>query len=150
MVWRLGKFCRDDIPRGPMDFSRIPLLNMLTKKMGWLSQRQVVLSQNVANGDTPGYQAKDLQPFDFKKELAGTTGRLATKRTDTGHIQIAGGDSRRAQVAADKYEASPQGNTVVLEEEMLKISDTQLDHSTIINLYRKQMGMLKTAIGGRG
>lgn len=135
-----------------MDFSRIPLLNMLTKKMGWLSQRQVVLSQNVANGDTPGYQAKDLQPFDFKKELAGAGLRLQAKRTDAAHLAAGGGDGggRRAKAAADKYEASPQGNTVVLEEEMLKISDTQMDHSMITNLYRKQMGMLKMAIGGRG
>jgi flagellar basal-body rod protein FlgB len=135
-----------------MDFSRIPLLNMLTKKMGWLSQRQVVLSQNVANGDTPGYQAKDLQPFDFKKELAGAGLRLQAKRTDAAHLASGGSDggNRRALAAADKYEASPQGNTVVLEEEMLKISDTQMDHSMIANLYRKQMGMLKMAIGGRG
>jgi len=135
-----------------MDFSRIPLLNMLTKKMGWLSQRQVVLSQNVANGDTPGYQAKDLQPFDFKRELAGAGLRLQAKRTDAAHLATGGGDggSRRANAAADKYETTPQGNTVVLEEEMLKISDTQMDHSMIANLYRKQMGMLKMAIGGRG
>jgi flagellar basal-body rod protein FlgB len=107
-----------------MDFSRIPLLNMLTKKMGWLSQRQVVLSQNVAKGDTPGYQAKDLQPFDFTRELAGAGLRLQAKRTDAAHLATGGdGGSRRAAAAADKYETTPQGNTVVLEEEMLKISE---------------------------
>jgi flagellar basal-body rod protein FlgB len=148
MVSLPGKFCRDHT-RQRMDFTRIPLLTLLTKKMGWLQQRQAVLSQNVANGDTPGYQAKDLQAFSFQKELAGASSRMAAKRTDASHLGGSGAGSRRAEVAADKYEASPQGNTVVLEEEMLKISDTQLDHSMIANLYRKQIGMLKMALGGR-
>jgi flagellar basal-body rod protein FlgB len=132
-----------------MDFSRIPLLTLLTKKMGWLQQRQAVLSQNVANGDTPGYLAKDLQPFSFQKELAANTGRMEAKRTAPAHLASAGGNARRAETATDKYEVSPQGNSVVLEEEMLKISDTQMDHGMIANLYRKQIGMLKMALGDR-
>ena len=40
-----------------------------------------------------------------------------------------------------------QGNSVVLEEEMLKIADTQMDHNMTANLYRKQIGMIKTALG---
>lgn len=136
-----------------MDFSRIPLLTLLTKKMGWLQQRQVVLSQNVANGDTPDYQAKDLKPFDFQRELAGAHDRLAPRRTAAMHLAseagTGGSGSRPTQKAADKYETSPQGNSVVLEEEMLKIADTQMDHTMTANLYRKQVGLLKLALGDR-
>ena len=46
-----------------------PLLSMLRTRMTWLHQRQDVLSQNVANADTPGYVARDLKPLDFKDML---------------------------------------------------------------------------------
>ena len=36
-----------------MDLSKIPLLGMVTKHMDWLNQRQKVISQNIANSDTP-------------------------------------------------------------------------------------------------
>ena len=48
-----------------MDVSSIPLLSLLKERMAWLSQRQDLLSQNVANADTPGYTAHDLKPVDF-------------------------------------------------------------------------------------
>lgn len=139
-----------------MDYARIPLLSLLSKKMGWLQQRQVVLSQNVANGDTPGYEAKDLKAFDFRRELAGANDKLSAHRTDgkhlagAGHAGTGGSGPRAVRKAGDRYEASPQGNTVVLEEEMLKISDTQMDHTMLANLYRKQIGLLKLALGTRG
>ena len=136
-----------------MDFSRIPLLTMLTKKMGWLQQRQVVLSQNVANSDTPDYQARDLKPFDFQKELAGVHDRMAPRRTSAMHLASDAGTSgsggRRVEKAPEKYESSPQGNSVVLEEEMLKIGDAQMDHTMTANLYRKQIGLLKMALGDK-
>jgi len=110
----------------------------------------------VANGDTPGYQAKDLKPFDFQRELAGIHDRLAPRRTSTMHLASggaaggSGGSGGRAEAkAAEKYESTPQGNSVVLEEEMLKVADTQMDHTMTANLYRKQIGLLKLALGER-
>ena len=46
-------------------FPAFRFLSMLQQRMTWLSQRQNVLSQNVANADTPGYAAHDLKPLDF-------------------------------------------------------------------------------------
>ena len=43
--------------------------SMLRERMTWLNQRQDVLSQNVANADTPGYVARDLKPLDFDDVL---------------------------------------------------------------------------------
>ena len=52
-----------------MNLPEIPLLSMLKERMGWLNQRQNLLSQNVANADTPGYTARDLKPVDFEQAL---------------------------------------------------------------------------------
>ena len=49
-----------------MNLPDVPLMSMLKLRMSWLHQRQDTLSQNVANADTPGYQAQEL---DFEKAL---------------------------------------------------------------------------------
>src|SRR5690349_5580690 len=48
-----------------MDFSKLPLFSMISQRIGWLSERQKVLAENVANADTPNYKARDLKPQDF-------------------------------------------------------------------------------------
>jgi flagellar basal-body rod protein FlgB len=45
------------------------------------------------------------------------------------------------------YETAPAGNSVVLEEQMMKMSQTEADYNEMINLYKKHMDLLKTAIG---
>ena len=44
----------------------IPIFSILRERMAWLNQRQSVLSENVANADTPGFVARDLKPLDFQ------------------------------------------------------------------------------------
>src|SRR5262249_7232111 len=99
-----------------MDLSKIPLLNLLSKRMSWLQARQGVLSQNVANSDPPGYQARALKPFDFRRELIQAGERLEATRTQPMHL-AAGQASLSHQVerSNQRYEVSPQGNGVVLE-----------------------------------
>src|SRR4051812_28496407 len=48
----------------PMDLSGIPLFSVLQSKLGYLSEREKVIAQNVANASTPGFTPNDLKPFD--------------------------------------------------------------------------------------
>jgi len=54
-----------------MDLNGIPLFSLISGRMSWLSARQSVLAENVANGDTPNYAARDIKPLDFQTILAG-------------------------------------------------------------------------------
>ena len=132
-----------------VNLPEIPLLGMLRERMSWLNARQGVLSQNVANADTPGYAARDVKPIDFSDILKGTaqTGPgLAI--TDPRHIAInADTTSSFENTDSPDTEASPTGNTVSLEQEMIKVSDTQAQFQAATNLYAKAMTMMKTAIG---
>jgi flagellar basal-body rod protein FlgB len=130
-----------------MDLSRIPLFDAITKRMTWLGQRQTVLAQNVANVDTPRYAAKDLKPPDFAKLLAGTGTHLPLLRTDPGHILPVSASGPFEQVKQPVSEAAPNGNSVQLEDQMMKISSTASDHALTTSLYRKQILMLKMALG---
>src|ERR1700759_2694406 len=108
-----------------MDLPDIPLLSMLKTRMSWLNQRQDVLSQNVANADTPGYSAHDLKPVDFSDILNATPmaragGTMMT--TDPRHIAIgsATSSSKFDDIETHDVEANPNGNSVSLEQEMIK------------------------------
>ena len=54
------------IGMGPDD---IPLFGMLKSRLGYLSDRQKLIAQNVANADTPGYQPRDLKAYSFQASL---------------------------------------------------------------------------------
>jgi len=132
-----------------MNLPDIPLLGILRERMAWLNARQGVLSQNVANADTPGYSARDIKPIDFSDVLKGATrtspGLIVT---DPRHIGIAP-DTTSGYENADSpdTESNPTGNTVALEQEMIKVADTQAQYAAAANLYSKMMSMMRTAIG---
>jgi len=135
-----------------MDLDRIPVIGMLVRRMEFLGARQRVIAQNVANADTPGYQARDLAPESFARHVAAQSGSSASAGvavTAAGHL---GGtlEPNRGQALstrADDFETTPSGNAVVLEEEMARLAETKMDYDTITGIYRKQVSMLKTALG---
>lgn len=135
-----------------MDLPDIPLLSMLRQRMTWLNQRQDVLSQNVANADTPGFTARDLKPIDFSRELESASSTITNGRTmrttDPRHIAVS--PSKQSQFddfETHDVESNPNGNSVSLEMEMIKVSDTQAQFQAAANLYAKAMTLMKTAIG---
>ena len=134
-----------------MNTSAIPLFDMLRERMSYLNARQDVLSQNVANADSPGYAARDLKPMAFDEMLKRANGGgndTSLMVTDPHHIALSqGSEAEFAGADAPDTEASPNGNTVSLEQEMIKVSDTQAQYQAATSLYSKAMAMMRTAIG---
>ncbi|MGD0142877.1 MAG: flagellar basal body rod protein FlgB [Rhizomicrobium sp.] len=136
-----------------MNLPSLPLLDILRARMSWLNARQGVLSQNVANADTPGYVVKDIKPLDFAKVLQNATSPPAVSpglaTTDPRHIALPGTASSGADGFStdDLEDGSTGGVTVSAEEEMIKVADTQAQYQAAANLYSKAVGMMRTAIG---
>jgi flagellar basal-body rod protein FlgB len=133
-----------------MDLSKMAIFQMVNKRMDWLSQRQKVLSENVANADTPKYNPKDLKPIDFRTMVR--TEQNSLKPSQTSPMHLAGTkpvDKFKAVVERpkDAYEINPQGNSVVLEDQMLKVNETAREYQLSANLYQKHIGMIRAAIG---
>ncbi|MCJ9429026.1 flagellar basal body rod protein FlgB [Kordiimonas marina] len=142
-----------------MDFNNIPIMAALRQRMRWLNQNQTVLSENVANADTPGYKAKELSKQDFSglvdnlsgSSSKGSVSHVALRVTEPGHMSLNGGMAGDSHVIQSKIEdESPTGNTVVLEEQMMKVADNQMKYGVAVNLYKKNMGLLKIALGRGG
>ena len=132
-----------------MDLNGVPLFSLLTGRMSWLSARQSVLSQNVSNADTPNYVAHDMKPIDFEGMLESSGSGL--KLTNVRHISVHGGSlgAPFEEEEARGEGGTPSGNVVSVEQEMIKLSDTQIQYQTATNLYQKAVNMFRTALGGR-
>ena len=129
-----------------MPISDIPILSMLRDRMEWHQERQRVLAENVANADTSNYQAKDLAPTDFSRELSAASVSLAT--TEPGHI--GGGSSGGSQFTIEssgRFEVRPRGNSVTHEDEMMKVASNQMDFDAVSDLYSRSLALIKLAVG---
>ena len=140
-----------------MDLSQIPLFAMLRGRLGYLSEREQVVAQNVANSDTPGFTPKDLQPFTFKAQVdtqAGGSGATPAV-TQPGHMALPGaqggsGKSGFKPITSRDSEMRLDGNSVVLEEEMMKMTDARMNYDAAISFYQKSLSLLQMAARAPG
>lgn len=137
-----------------MAFTDIPLLSMLKGRLGYLSQRETLIAQNVANADTPGYAPKDLKPFTLKDmPQAGTLPVAEPARTNASHLAGAVGASHQGawkEVKGADSETKLDGNKVVLEDEMSKMTQARMDYEAAIGFYQKSLDMLRLAARAPG
>jgi flagellar basal-body rod protein FlgB len=139
-----------------MDLSGIPLFSMLQNKLGYLSEREKTIAQNVANSSTPGFTPSDLKPFAQQPGMdPKANARVLTPpaQTDSGvSLGAAAAQPRRPQQKTYLSEKSPDsettldGNQVVLEEQMIKMNESRSDYEAAVSFYQKSLGLLHLAI----
>ncbi len=134
----------------PVGISDLPLLGQIKGRLSWLDQRQRVIAENVANADTPGYAARDLaQPADFAAAMR-SGGGVQMVRTSAMHIAPAGPSARFTATSAPDSETTLDGNSVVVEEQMLKMAESRMAYDAAIGIYQKSMQMLRMAARSPG
>lgn len=107
--------------------------------------RQALISQNVANADTPGYQARDLPAFRAAYEVTGSVGQKATRAGHLNGSALMGS----SDPFDDRGATSPNGNTVSIEQEILKSTDTAREHDRALAIYKSALGILRSSLGRR-
>ena len=121
---------------------------VLRKALDFQSERQLLISSNISNIDTPGYQAKDI---DFKgalKAALGTENDLALRSTHKGHIgpskgMIAG---LRAEPFTEADTSKSNGNNVNIDKEMMKLSENQISYNATVQMMAKRFSTIRAAI----
>jgi len=130
------------------EIGNMTIFQAIKKRLNWLGQRQEVLSQNIANADTPKYRATDLKPYNFKELLRREGAQLNMVANSSNHL--AGRRKRIRDFSAEQgkpFETAPAGNNVGLEEQMSKISETGASFKMTTGLYKKHLNMIKIALG---
>ena len=136
-----------------MDIANLKLFKMALTRMDWASQRQKLLAQNISNADTPDYRPKDVKQLDFKQILKGElVARVPVSRTNANHLKgtIPEQEHFRSLGQRKTFEESPDGNQVVVEEQMEKVSDTRSSYDTAITIMQANLKMLTMAVKGGG
>jgi flagellar basal-body rod protein FlgB len=117
---------------------------MLKGRMTYLADRQQVIAQNVANSDTPGYTPHDLKPFTLPGQgaLAPLTPTLTSPMHLTAPTTAAEGSK---PIASPDSETTLNGNSVVLEDEMMKMTQARMDYNAAVTFYQQATQLLTTA-----
>jgi flagellar basal-body rod protein FlgB len=126
----------------------IPIFGMLRAKMSWLNERQRVVAENIANSSTQGYKARDLAKLSFNDLLQMAHDQA---RAFEGPQGAAGGGGQKKPASfkpkvVEDGEMTPNGNSVVLEEQMMKVSETQTEYQSAIEIYRQGINLLRMAV----
>ena len=127
-----------------MTAARPDLLQLTERPMAWLETRQRVLAGNIANGETPGYQPRDVRSF--ASVLAGAAGAQRMAATNPRHL-AAPNDPGLARPDRSAPDRAPNGNAVSLDREALRVAETDSAHALAATLHRRYLGLFRTALG---
>ncbi len=120
--------------------------NLVNAQRGWLSARQSVVTQNIANANTPGYKAGDIAPFNAV--LARQTLEIAGADPMHLHSNAHGISPTMVFKPADVWETAYSGNNVTLESELIKQSEIRSAFTLDTNLLKTIHGMWMTSLKG--
>jgi flagellar basal-body rod protein FlgB len=116
-------------------------------------QRLGVLASNMANADTPGYKARDI---DFTEVLASANGAgngeapLALTSTSAAHIASGSGDAGSAELMyRNPYQASLDGNTVEMAVEQAAFSENNVRYQASLGFINSRIAELQFVMSGQ-
>lgn len=118
------------------------LMGALKARMHWHQARQKVLAENVSNADTPRFK-----PHDLRAPSPPGNGGVTLAQTSPLHLGLSGQRSGFDPRDPKRFETTPSGNSVNLEDEMMKVAQNQSDYQLAASLYSKSLGLMKIAIG---
>lgn len=126
------------------------VLNVLQKGLDASSQRQRVLSNNVANVDTPNFKRSDV---DFQKVLGQALGEvgenLPLKVTSPMHLQKPDAADSSGVVTDQSSTFRTDGNNVDIDREMANVAENGLYYNSVTRAVSSQLGLLRMVIQQR-
>lgn len=129
-------------------FDKIEVFRMSQGLAKHAAARQSTIAQNVANADTPGYQARDVASFADTYKTNGSDGMRATRAKHLGNPKgphtVSSPETVLRQGAT-----SPNGNSVSLESEMMAAAEAKSDHNLALAVYNSSMNIMRASIGRR-
>ena len=108
-------------------------------------KRQALVSQNIANADTPGYHAKDIKPFQEVYAAGPRPGDMVASRGS--HLNGNKGSQMDWAVTSTTAGADPNDNSVSIETEILNGVEVKRQHDRALAIYKSSMNILRTSIG---
>lgn len=126
-------------------FNKLTVFQLSSAMANHAGKRQALVAQNIANADTPDYRAQDLEAFDTALQKSTDFEWSTTRKT---HITPSSVTDTSNIVQDTTGGIEPNGNTVSIDNEMLRAVDVQKQHSRAIAIYKSAMTILRTSVKG--
>lgn len=119
----------------------------LDQALNYTSLKQKVISQNIANVDTPNYKAKDVR---FKTILQDELSRnFKTYRTDNRHFDFSASSINQPSVVnRQNAQYNNNGNSVDLDQEMSDLAENQIYYNALVEQVNSKFATLQNVIRG--
>lgn len=127
-------------------FEKLELMQMAQAMATHAAARQNAVAENIANADTPGYTARDLPAFSDLYDSEMSTRMRATRAE---HFGAQATLTAQVETRATPGTASPDGNSVSLEDEMVKAVEVKRQHDLALAIYRSSLTVLRSSLGRR-
>jgi flagellar basal-body rod protein FlgB len=127
----------------------IAILRLAGSLASYASVRQGVIAENIANADSPGFRARDLVPF-AEVFAARAQPAFAPGATRPGHFAFEAAAPRMAMRETHAPGTlNPNGNSVGLEDQMMRAAQVKLQHDLALGVYSKSLAILRAGLGRR-
>ena len=124
---------------------QIYLFGLASRRAEWLGNRQAIVAENIANVNTPGYKGKDIKGFSDVLEST----QLAMAGTSPLHMEASGGrDVTVEETPETAWDVTNSGNSVSLEQEMLKSGEVARDYSLNASITKAFHRFFLTSLKG--
>ncbi|TCP29179.1 flagellar basal-body rod protein FlgB [Scopulibacillus darangshiensis] len=126
-----------------MDIFNRTTVPLLEKALNGASLNQKIISQNIANVDTPHYKAKKVVFRDALDQA------ISAHRTESRHMSF-GGESGYRVTETDEAAMQNNGNSVDIDKEMSKLAKSQIEYQTLVSALNHKFQQYKLVLrGGR-
>ena len=123
----------------------VNLFDLASQQAKWLSVRQTAVAGNIANANTPGYATMEVEPFEAVLDNT----RVAMRTTNARHISVGmGSESLMVRQTNENSPTMPNGNTVVLEDELMKSGEVRRNfelNTAIVKSFHRMLMMTTRA-----
>jgi flagellar basal-body rod protein FlgB len=121
-------------------------INSLETALSQSTAKQKVISNNIANVDTPNYKAQEVR---FNTALSNEMQKLQATKTNTKHIEFGGSDTSSFRIASrNNTDYQHNGNNVDIDQEMTEMAKNQIQYNALIERLSGKFNSLKTVIKG--
>lgn len=116
--------------------------NQIEKALNVAWKRNEIISENIANVDTPGYKRQEVQFKDFFNS------ELKNSLISNGKSKLLGGEKIKVVTDNQNYSYRLDGNNVDIEREMAMLAENTIRYYTLINRINGQFNKIRTIIRG--
>ncbi|MGY3837341.1 flagellar basal body rod protein FlgB [Bacillus atrophaeus] len=117
----------------------------LENALGRVNVKQKVITNNIANIDTPNYKAKKVS---FQNLLNQESSRLESVKTDYRHVDFSDEGSNGSIVANTNTAYQQNGNNVDIDKEMTDLAENQINYQALVERMSGKFNSLKTVLTG--